>query len=50
MDPGGIDSRLSGKPSGLGDVRLRLLLRRDDTLVLHLPLRSQSEQRLALPG
>lgn len=50
MDPGGIDSCPAGQPSGLGDVRLRLLLRTDDTLVLHLPLRSQSEQRLALLG
>lgn len=50
VDPGGVDPRRSGQPSGLGDVRVCVLLRGDDTLVLPLPLRSQWQQHLARPG
>lgn len=50
MDPGGVNSSKPRQPSGLGDVRVRLLLCGDDTLVLHLLVRSQSEQHLACPG
>ena len=50
VDPGGVDPHNSRQPSGLGDVRVRVLLRGDDALVPPLPLRSQREQHLALPG
>lgn len=44
LDPGGINPRKPGKPSGLGDVRLRLLLRYDLSLDDPLHRRLPQEQ------
>lgn len=44
VDPGGLDARGSSEPPGMGDVRLRLLLRHDLPLDDHLYGRMPQEQ------
>lgn len=45
VDPGGVHAGGAREPSGLGDVRLRLLLRHDFHLVGGVRLRGASQQR-----
>lgn len=45
MDPGGVHAGGAGEPSGLGDVRVRLLLRHDFYLDGGVRLRGASQQR-----
>lgn len=45
MDPGGVHAGGAGEPSGLGHVRLRLLLRHDFYLDGGVRLRGASQQR-----
>lgn len=45
MDPGGMYTGGSRQPTGLGDVRVRLLFHHDLHLDVHVRLRSASQQR-----
>lgn len=50
VDPGGVHTRLPGKPSGLGHVRVHFLLRDDHALFLLLRFWPQPEEDLELLG
>lgn len=45
MDPGGVHAGGAGEPSGLGHVRLHLLLRHDFYLVAGVRLRDAQQQK-----